>query len=135
MFQTQAMRNDFDSPWKEAISLHFQDFLEFFFPEIHVDVDWSKGHEFLESELQAISREAEHGRRHADSLVRVQRQSGTFQLVFIHIEVQSQEDAEYAALPYAYSRPIWSRRLQPGHHRRSQSRLATLVAPKLALGL
>ena len=62
MGETQAMRNDFDSPWKEAISLHFQDFLEFFFPEIHVDVDWSKGHEFLESELQAISREAEHGR-------------------------------------------------------------------------
>ena len=109
MFETQAMRNDFDSPWKEAISLYFQDFLEFFFPEIHADVDWSKGHEFLESELQAISREAEHGRRHADSLVRVQRRSGASQLVFIHLEVQSQEDHQFTARMLLYHTRILDR--------------------------
>ena len=63
------MATDYDSPWKEAISLYFDDFLGFFFPDIHADIDWSELPQFLESELQALTREAEHGRRHADSLV------------------------------------------------------------------
>jgi len=34
-------RSEFDSPWKEVIEAYFQDFLAFFFPYIHADVDWS----------------------------------------------------------------------------------------------
>ena len=89
------MADGFDSPWKEAISRHFPRFLEFFFPEIYGDVDWSRGHEFLESELQAIARDSAHGRRHVDALVQVTRRSGQRQVLLVHIEVQSQVDGTF----------------------------------------
>jgi hypothetical protein len=40
--------NDFDSPWKEALSLYFEAFISLFFPDIHALVDWSRGHEVLD---------------------------------------------------------------------------------------
>ena len=54
-------RADFDSPWKQALEAYFPQFLDFFFPDIHVDIDWSRGHEFLDQELQQIVRDAELG--------------------------------------------------------------------------
>ena len=35
------MASDYDSPWKEAIGQYFPQFLQFFFPEIHDDVEWT----------------------------------------------------------------------------------------------
>lgn len=90
------MANEYDSPWKEAIGLHFRQFLEFFFPEIAADIDWSAGYEFLDAELQAITRGARHGRRVVDRLVKVTRLSGKQQLVLIHIEIQSQVDRTFS---------------------------------------
>ena len=34
-------RNDFDTAWKEAITKHFRAFLQFFFPAIALEIDWS----------------------------------------------------------------------------------------------
>lgn len=66
---------DYDSPWKEAISLYFRDFLRFFFSPIEVDINWERGFEFLDTELQQIKRETETGRREADKLVKVWRRN------------------------------------------------------------
>ena len=63
-------RSDFDSPWKEIIEDYFNDFLAFFFPAIHADVDWGKGYEFLDTELQQVVRDAELGKRFADKLAK-----------------------------------------------------------------
>ena len=41
---------DFDSPWKEALEVYFQAFLALFFPDIHGDIDWSRGFEFLDKD-------------------------------------------------------------------------------------
>ena len=30
---------DFDSPWKEILERYFADFLAFFFPMAHIDID------------------------------------------------------------------------------------------------
>lgn len=68
--------SDYDSPWKEALDSFFQAFLAFFFPAIHAEIDWSRGHEMLDEELQQVVREAELGRRHVDQLVKVWRQNG-----------------------------------------------------------
>ncbi len=38
---------DYDSAWKEIIEDLFEDFLLFFFPDIHGDIDWSKGYAFF----------------------------------------------------------------------------------------
>ena len=46
--------SDFDSPWKEALDLFFEAFLELFFPQAHADIDWSQGWESLDKELQQI---------------------------------------------------------------------------------
>ena len=64
-------RDDYDSPWKEALERYFPDFLALLFPRIHAAIDWSKGYAFLDKELQQVVRDAEHGRRHADKLAQV----------------------------------------------------------------
>ena len=38
-----VIASDDDSPWKEAIGQHSQQFLEYFFPDIEADIDWSAG--------------------------------------------------------------------------------------------
>jgi hypothetical protein len=79
-------RIDYDNPWKEALSLYFQPFLAFFFPNIATQIDWSRDYEFLDKELQQIVRDAEIGRRDADKLVKVWRLDGEETWVLIHIE-------------------------------------------------
>ena len=44
--------DDYDSPWKDIIDCYFSDFILFFFPEVHPDIDWSRGYESLDAELQ-----------------------------------------------------------------------------------
>jgi len=51
-------RTDYDSPWKEIIERYFPDFMGFFFPQIQAQIDWSKGYEFLDKELQKVVRRA-----------------------------------------------------------------------------
>ena len=55
--------SDFDSPWKEILDSYFELFLAFFFPHAHRDIDWSRGYEILDTELQQLVREAEVGER------------------------------------------------------------------------
>ena len=40
-------RADYDSPWKKALEVYFKEFIDFFFPEMAADLDWSKGMFFL----------------------------------------------------------------------------------------
>ncbi len=63
--------SDYDSPWKEALDVYFQPFLAFFFPQVHADIDWGRGYELLDKELQAIVRKAIVGRRTVDKLIKV----------------------------------------------------------------
>ena len=67
-----------DSVWKEAIKTYFREFMEFFFPEIAQDIDWQKGYEFLDKELEKITQDAEIGKRLADILVKVYLLMGAF---------------------------------------------------------
>ncbi len=93
---------DFDSPWKEALEEYLEDFFALFFPEAHADIDWARGFTFLDKELQQVTRAAELGRRLVDKLVKVWRRDGTDIWVLAHIEVQNQEDAEFAQRMFVY---------------------------------
>ncbi len=42
------MSDEYDSPWKMALERYFPEFMEFFFPEVYTDIDWSLGYEFLD---------------------------------------------------------------------------------------
>ncbi len=95
-----ADRDDFDSPWKDLLDRWQRPFLEFFFPAIAADIDWSRGFEFLDKELQKITRRAVVGRRYVDKLVKVWRPGGEETWVLIHTEVQGDPDPGFARRLY-----------------------------------
>jgi len=66
---------DYDSPWKDLLNDYFEDFMAFFFPKAHADIDWSRGYESLDKELSQIVRDAELGKRLADKVVKVWRKA------------------------------------------------------------
>src|SRR5260370_30440252 len=99
--------SDFDSPWREALDLFFQLLLAFFFPRVHADIDWSRGYETLETELQQVAREAELGRHRADKLVKVWLRDGQEAWILIHVEVQSQQEADFPRRMFTYNSRIF----------------------------
>jgi hypothetical protein len=64
-------RDDYDSPWKEILDNYFQDFMAFFFPHAAQVIDWKRGYQFLDKELEQVARDAELGKRYADKLVQL----------------------------------------------------------------
>ena len=94
---------DYDSPWKEILDGYFPDFMAFFFADIHADIDWARGYESLDAELQQIVRDAALGRRLADKLMQVWRRDGTPQMVLIHLEVQGQREADFPKRMFVYN--------------------------------
>jgi hypothetical protein len=44
--------SDFDNPWKDVLEHFIGQFVEFFFPEAHAAIDWSRNYESLDKELQ-----------------------------------------------------------------------------------
>ena len=63
------IRADEDSPWKLLLRKYFREAIEFFFPTIDHLVDWTKPIEFLDTEFQKITPDAEIGKRFADQRV------------------------------------------------------------------
>ena len=43
--------SDFDSPWKDALDVFFEAFLQLFFPEARADIDRGRSYESLDKEL------------------------------------------------------------------------------------
>jgi hypothetical protein len=95
-------RDEFDSPWKDILEAYFQDFMLFFFPQIHEDIDWSRGYDFLDQELRQVVRDAELGTRLTDKLVKVWKLSGEESWVLAHIEIQSQEERNFSDRMFVY---------------------------------
>ena len=89
-------RDDYDLPWKDIVEAYFEAFMRFFFPQIHAEIDWSRGYEFLDQELSQIIRDAELGKRVLDKLVRVWSLSGDETWVLLNIEIQSQEESNFS---------------------------------------
>ena len=63
MRKPAADRDDHESPWKDLLDRWQRSFPEFFFPRIAADIDWSRGFECLDKELQKVTRRAVVGRR------------------------------------------------------------------------
>jgi hypothetical protein len=104
---------DYDSPWKEALDAYFEAFLLLLFPEVHRQIDWSRGHESLDKEFQQVVREAEVGRRYVDKLVKVWTKGGTECWVLIHFEVQTTRDAELPRRMFVYNYRVFDRYNRP----------------------
>jgi hypothetical protein len=100
---------DYDSPWKEALAHYLPDALALFFPEVSAQIDWARGYTLLDKELQQVTRDADLGRRLADTLVQVWRREGTDAWVLIHIEVQGQPEQDFARRMFVYYYRIFDR--------------------------
>jgi hypothetical protein len=101
--------SDYDSPWKEALDRYFERCMAFFFPHAHADIDWARGHEMLDKELQPIVRGAKHGRRFVDKLVKVWLKSGEEKWLLIHIEVQGSRESDFPVRMHVYNHRIFDR--------------------------
>ncbi|MEO1762621.1 MAG: cytosolic protein [Cyanobacteria bacterium J06629_18] len=101
--------DEYDTPWKEAIEIYFRECIEFFFPIAAAEIDWERGYNFLDKELQQVVRDAEFGKRLVDKLVQVWLKDGTEQWVLIHLEVQSSEEKDFAKRMYIYYYRLFDR--------------------------
>ncbi len=101
--------SDFDNAWKEAIDAFFEPFMAFFFGEAHHEIDWARGFEMLDKELQQIAPESEQGRRVADKLVKVWRTNGQDEWVLVHVEVQSQQETQFGERMFVYNYRLFDR--------------------------
>jgi hypothetical protein len=99
--------SDYDSPWREALDVYLPLFLAFFFPRAYADIDWSRGYETPETELQQVVREAALGPHRADKLVKVWLRDGQESWILIHVEVQSQEEVEFPRRMFTYNTRIF----------------------------
>ena len=97
----------YDSPWKDILQTYFEEFLLFFFPQAHREIDWTKQPEFLDKELKEVVRDAELGRRFADKLVKLYRTNGEENWILVHVEVQSQEEDNFPKRIFSYNYRIF----------------------------
>ncbi len=99
----------YDSPWKDILQTNFKEFMQFFFPTAHDEIDWTKKIDFLDKELEEVTKDAEIGRRFADKLVKLYLNNGEEQWILVHVEVQSQEESDFAPRMYTYNYRIYDR--------------------------
>lgn len=95
--------DDFDSPWKDALQLYFAPFLALFFPDLHADIDWSRGYLALDKEFQQIIRRAKVGKGLADKLFKVWLRDGSECWLVIHVEVQGNCDPMFPERMFRYN--------------------------------
>lgn len=112
---------DFDTPWKDALTRYLPEFMQFYFPDAHAAIDWRQPHRFLDQELAQVVRDAALGKRIADRLVEVATLGGDWQWVSVHIEVQGQDEVSFAERLFVYNYRLYDR------HRRPVATLAVLA--------
>lgn len=94
---------NYDESWKEALDEYVDDFLAFFFPEIHQQVDWQVPPLALDKELQQITVSADAEKCVADKLYQVWLVDNQEVWILIHVEVQSQYDVTFSQRMYVYN--------------------------------
>ena len=106
-------RDSFEPPWKGVLKRYLIDFLAFFFPLAHAEIDWARGYRWLDTELQQVLRDAELERQDTDLLVEVQRRGGEPTLLYIHIELQHQSEVNLAERMFVCHYRLQDRFRQP----------------------
>lgn len=100
---------EYDSPWKEILEQFFEAFTALFVPQAHAEINWERGYESLDTELQQVTLDAEIGERIADKLIKVWLLDGEEAWVLVHIEVQSQYQSNFAKRMYVYNSRLFNK--------------------------
>jgi hypothetical protein len=114
--------DDYDTPWKTALTRYFPEFMAFYFPQAHAAIDWAQPHVFLDQELAKLAGDGKLGRRLVDKLVRVGLRDGSEQWVLVHVEVQGRRERGFAERMFVYHYRIYDR------YRRKVASLALVAA-------
>ncbi|MGE5342167.1 MAG: hypothetical protein ACM3SY_11890, partial [Candidatus Omnitrophota bacterium] len=99
------MKNQYDSAWKEVLKKLFKDCLQFFFPNIHDAIDFTKEVVFLDKELKEISPDSNQSDRVADILAKVHllKDKGLVYIgLILHVEVQGRQESEFMDRMFTY---------------------------------
>ncbi|MGE7998862.1 hypothetical protein ACQKOF_09325 [Lysinibacillus sp. NPDC093190] len=91
-----------DNLWKKLIADLFEDFLLFFLPDLHEEVDFSKQVEFLQQVLFKEIIEHRQGRKVADQIAKVHLKNGKEQWILVHTEVQTIDEVHFAKRMFEY---------------------------------
>ncbi len=101
---------DHDTRWKEIIEQLFEDFVDFFMPDLHKEIDFSQKPEFLKQELYKIIADSEKkGNQINDTLVKVYLKNNTAQWILIHIEVQTDHETTFSERMFSYFYRIYDK--------------------------
>jgi hypothetical protein len=100
-------RADNDGGWKEILRIYFPQAIQFFFPATAHLIDWAQPIEFLDTQLQQITKEAEVGRRFADLLVKVALLNGNEAWLCLHLEVQANKEVIFPKRLLVYNMRIF----------------------------
>jgi len=99
-----------DSSWRRILDKLLPEFLAFYFHEIYRAIDFEKGFEFLDKELQKIlPQEDDTGQRVVDKLVKVFLRDGSEKWLLIHIEIQGYRESDFARRVYHCNYRIFDR--------------------------
>ncbi len=98
-----------DMAWKEVITLYFSDFIEFFWPEVYKDIDWTKKEIALDKELLSLGNGPTTSSKYVDKLFQVFLNNGQAQWILLHIEVQHTKDVHFQDRMYVYHYRILDR--------------------------
>jgi hypothetical protein len=103
-----------DLAWKEALSVYFKSFTQLCWQVAFQDIEWEKGYEILEQELQTITEyPSPVGHRHVDKLIKVWKKSGVETWVLVHIEVQGQKTKDFIERLFVYRYRLHDRYRRP----------------------
>jgi hypothetical protein len=94
--------SDFDGSWKDALDFFPKEFLAFFYPDIHADIDWTTDPVALEQEFRASSPASVTGPLRCDKLLRVALHEEE-ETAYLHVEVQCQFDSEFPRRAFDYN--------------------------------
>lgn len=83
-----------DTLWKGIIESLAEEFIRFFFTTYIDEIDFERGFEFLDTELQKLLPENIAGKRHADKLIKVWLKDGRDVWFLIHVEIQGYQDPQ-----------------------------------------
>ncbi|SHH64689.1 hypothetical protein [Pollutimonas bauzanensis] len=111
-----TVRNDYDSPWKDALEQYFEPALALLMPELHAIIDWSHPPQFLDKEFQAVSHSLRRGRRQADKLVKVRTVLERPAWLLVHVEAQGGGAGPRALAGLALRMQIYCYRIVDRNH-------------------
>lgn len=100
-------RADYDSAWKEFITVFFREFVQLLLPDLYALIDWTKPPEFLDNELRKLAPYSETGKLLTDRLVKVYLKNGDPRGVLCHFEAQGQYQRLLEERQFTYYARLW----------------------------